>query len=140
MTDRTWLVRDGQVGETPKKISEILRAGHVVSVSGFRQLIADNPEIRQAVYEQDCNESGHIFNFDPVISADETVKRVRVIGVTPDNKLPHITCSRCGHVWIVIPFSGHDYKQAERQLYSLLKSDNLFAKLIVRLIGRRSNA
>lgn len=47
-------------------------------------------------------------------------------------QLPHLTCRRCGRVWLVVPLEGTDYDDAERALYGVLQGGSDLARRIVR--------
>lgn len=94
------------------------------------------PEVRQAVYEADCAETGHRVDPMGVFSYSKTVQ-YQQIGSEDELKLPHMKCLRCGRVWIVCPLDGADYEDAERQLYSMMEPKNPEAKKITRRRARR---
>lgn len=67
------------------------------------------PEMRAAVYEQDCGRLGHLPSLDNAL---------RFIGEGgtqiggPVEQQAHITCRRCGKVWLVVEEPGQDYAAA----------------------------
>jgi hypothetical protein len=67
------------------------------------------PEMRAAVYEQDCADQGHIPTFDNALRFD-AARVGRIKG--PDGKQPHIECLRCHKVWLVVEDPGDDYEAA----------------------------
>jgi hypothetical protein len=82
-------------------------------------------ELRQAVHEDDCEHLGHIFNLNMIFGAlpGETgpiSTGAAVITGPNDTTFPHLKCSRCGHVWLVIPESGKTYDDAAQNLKSKL--------------------
>lgn len=68
-------------------------------------------EMRQAVYDADCERLGHLLNQTNAMSLDGGGRRIR----GPEGQMPHITCNRCGRAWIVLPRDGRNYAQAERR-------------------------
>jgi hypothetical protein len=92
-------------------------------------------EIRRAVYEQECAEDGHqLHMLNAVTSTDPERAHLK----SPDeNRLPYISCRRCGRVWIVMPVEGWTYDDAERALYGRLRADDELARRIVRQRGAR---
>ena len=93
-------------------------------------------EMRRVVHLEDCEELGHQLDY----SAART-KRPGGPGVdveaTDSLHLPHITCTRCGLVWIVLPQPGWGYDDAERAVYGLLRAEAPIARSIARNRGRR---
>lgn len=94
-------------------------------------------DIRRRVYRDDCERLGHQINFS---SAQTTENRddgrpAQTVGSSDPLKLPHITCTRCGRAWIVVPDGGLDYIDAERLLYGMLRADADVALQIVRNRG-----
>jgi hypothetical protein len=71
------------------------------------------PELRQAVYEADCETLGHMIDVGPGIAPSEHRNGRRIVG--PEGKMPHLVCMRCANVWIIIAKSGRSYNQAERR-------------------------
>jgi hypothetical protein len=91
------------------------------------------PELRRAVYEADCEEMGHQIDANPIM------RPIPGGGIIPADStvMPSVTCHRCKKFWIVIPISGANYLQAERQFYEMLKADGPLAKMITRLMAQR---
>lgn len=92
------------------------------------------PEIRQAVYDADCAELGHIYDFDNIMTNDAPEH-----SASDEAKMPFIKCYRCGRVWLIIPVTGTNYEEAERHLYGFLHANTDVARLIARLRGKREN-
>lgn len=100
--------------------------------------IVVTPEMRQAVYAEDCLARGHILEFSTIIEAvSDTPPVIGGISDLDETQLPYIECSRCGSVWIVFPHAGSDYDDAERFLYDKLNPNSAMAKKIVRDRGER---
>lgn len=80
-------------------------------------------EMRQAVYEDDCEREGHQPNistmFGPPIEGIPSVL-VEVIGPN-DETFPHVSCNRCGYVWLVLPQAFKTYDEAVQHLNSVLR-------------------
>lgn len=68
------------------------------------------PEMRAAVYEQDCREKGHLLAYENALRFDSADGGARVLG--PDGQQAHITCRRCPKVWLVVEEPGEDYAAA----------------------------
>lgn len=94
-------------------------------------------DIRRRVYREDCARLGHQVNFSSALTTEnrDDGRPAQVVASDDPLKLPHITCTRCGHVWIVTPAGGWSYEDAERLLYGLLRADTDLAQLIVRNRG-----
>jgi len=93
------------------------------------------PNMRRAVYEEDCQINGHIYNFSDLLGGrdvgEEEVQVVDLIG--HDDKIPHIHCSRCNKVWLVVEVPGIDYDDAVAKLEKRLKpGDDLISGRKVR--------
>ncbi|AEA27933.1 hypothetical protein Psed_5808 [Pseudonocardia dioxanivorans CB1190] len=71
-------------------------------------------EMRQAVYEADCEAKGHMFVFDRMFQSTDGHTSV-VSGPDPDT-LPHVRCQRCPKVWLLIDDPGNDYADAVAKL------------------------
>lgn len=79
------------------------------------------PEIRQAVMDAECALVGHLLRFDSVSKFEG--RNGRIEGPVP-GQMPHIFCSRCDHVWIVISKDGKSYNAAERQFRKRLNQSD----------------
>lgn len=79
-------------------------------------------EMRRAVYEADCVQMGHIPNFGNLFITEGSDGYIPP-GV-PEDVMPHITCMRCGKVWLLIEEPGVSYEEAESKLTSNLKANN----------------
>lgn len=104
-------------------------------------------EVRLAVRREDCEATGHIFNLNNLVASEQPIPRPDALPVSSteiliasrdDTRFPHIPCTRCGLTYIVFPFAGSDYEDAERQVYEFLKVDSSLAKEIVRNRGKRT--
>ena len=84
------------------------------------------PEMREAVYAEDCKLFGHIPDITNMFQnsdEDSLVGRHAPDIQGPDDEtFAHIFCRRCGRVWIVLEDSGRDYDQALKKFQKLLKS------------------
>lgn len=92
------------------------------------------PEMRQAVYDADCADKGH--QLDPYSGIKFNNGR-QSLESTDEFKLPHIVCTRCGHVWIIGPADGANYEDVERLLYLQLNPNRPMAKVITRFRAKR---
>jgi hypothetical protein len=104
-------------------------------------------EVRLKVHREDCEKIGHSFDIDVLLTPEKPTSRPdgppipskkELIASRDDTKFPHIPCTRCGLTYIVFPFAGSDYEDAERQVYEFLKVDSSLAKDIVRNRGKRT--
>lgn len=68
------------------------------------------PEMRSAVYEEDCRRWGHILSFDNALRFEAGKDGAQVLG--PEGQQPFITCRRCGKVWLVVEEPGENYAAA----------------------------
>lgn len=68
-------------------------------------------EMRAAVYTADCDRLGHIPDISQAISNDPGVNMIRIRAEDP-SMLPHISCRRCGRVWLIAEESGQGYDDA----------------------------
>lgn len=93
------------------------------------------PEMRQAVYEADCELLGHSVDTRWAVEFTEQESGVRP---RAKDRFPHIFCRRCRKTWIVLPIEGVGYEEAERRVYEHLKPTSELARLITRRLGKRS--
>ena len=80
-------------------------------------------EMRKAVYEADCARFGHIADISQAISNDphnNVGVNTPTIRCDDPHKMPHITCRRCGKVWLILEQPGDTYDHALDQLNSQL--------------------
>lgn len=79
-------------------------------------------EMRTAVLVAECERYGHVPNIDQAISNDPTVHPDElIIRVRADpGVVPHISCRRCGHVWLVIDDPGLGYDDAVAKMQARL--------------------
>lgn len=66
------------------------------------------PEMRAAVYEQDCREKGHLLAYENAMQLYGSSGQV----MGPDGQQAHITCRRCPKVWLVVEEPGENYVAA----------------------------
>lgn len=90
-------------------------------------------EMRAAVYAADCERLGHMINvqsaFSGVPVTGETASATDLLGPDAD-KLPYISCFRCGNVWVVIPESAGSYDATTAKIKADLKNpDSLKPKV-----------
>ena len=79
-------------------------------------------EMRAAVMAEMCDRDGHSIALDRMFN---TTERGRNIG-GHDDREPHIYCTRCGMVWLVINDPAGNYDEAEMRLRDrLYKADPL---------------
>ncbi len=87
-------------------------------------------EMRQAVYEADCDIKGHAFQIGDLFHSlpipDEQRDGVgdpfkKILGSRDDDKLPSISCSRCNKVWLVVDEPGASYDDAVTKLKNRVK-------------------
>ena len=69
------------------------------------------PQMRQAVYEDDCRVQGHLFRADFPTHQDEDA-----------DDMAHLKCSRCGVVHLIVPKPEPTYERA-RDRYRKLRAD-----------------
>jgi hypothetical protein len=88
-------------------------------------------EVRQAVYEADCELKGHDFQISGLFHTQPTSHEEREKGVGPfkkiigspdEDKLPHLSCGRCNRVWIVMDTPGNNYDEAFAGMQTLFKN------------------
>lgn len=80
-------------------------------------------EMRQAVHEEECANIGHnpdistMFTFaDP-----HTGRSTEALVAGPDDEtFPHVSCKRCGFVWLVIPDPSKNYNEAVQDLNKMI--------------------
>jgi len=77
-------------------------------------------EMRAAVHDEDCSNLGHDMSLDTAFLIMDTVPRAQFGSRDPD-KMPHLSCLRCGRVWLVIEDAGASYADAEAKLTGRLK-------------------
>jgi len=86
------------------------------------------PEMREAVYAEDCKKNGHILDITNMFqnSDEDSIagRHAPDVQGPDDETFAHIFCRRCGRVWIVLEDSGRDYDQAVKKFQKLLKADN----------------
>ncbi|MGD9989318.1 hypothetical protein [Pseudonocardia sp.] len=73
-------------------------------------------EMRQAVYEADCEAKGHIHVFDKMLQ--RTDGPANVVSGPDEATMPHVRCQRCPKVWLLIDDPGNDYDDAVAKLRS----------------------
>lgn len=86
-------------------------------------------EMRRAVYTADCEAQGHIMDISNAVG----VTRAHGVAGTyapdvlgPDDEtLPHLSCRRCGRVWLVIDESGVDYPDAVSKLTAKVRDPEM---------------
>lgn len=88
------------------------------------------PEIKQAVLDQLCVEQQHFFYIQVVATTAPNT----VTSGEPD-KMPFISCQRCGRVWVIAPDSKGDYDAAEETVINALTDQT---ELKTRLIAMRN--
>ncbi len=80
------------------------------------------PEMRQAVYDADCVDFGHRFEIRTMFFGEGYAMDL----VGPNGRLPHVTCNRCGKVWLVSQDFGLNYDDAVAKTKALLKDPDQF--------------
>jgi hypothetical protein len=93
------------------------------------------PEMRRAVYRDDCLRLGHWMNPGDLIRPGMSDE----LAAQNPTQLPSAFCTRCGRTWVMVPTGGADYFDAERLLYEMLKPSSPLAKTITRLMGQRDS-
>ncbi len=76
-------------------------------------------EMRKAVFAELCETQGHALSMAEALRTGDD-NRFTVTSSDP-NKLPHITCTRCGIAWVVVNEAGTSYEDAEEKLRGRLK-------------------
>jgi hypothetical protein len=82
-------------------------------------------EMRQAVYQADCDNNGHILAIENAIGNNLDVhpdKHIQTVMGPDTDTLPHLYCRRCGKVWLVIEDSGANYTEAVTKLTTRIQS------------------
>lgn len=76
-------------------------------------------EVRRAVYAADCEDFGHVWDMSNVLGGtDEANPKdprgvpMTVLRARDPELMPHISCQRCGRVWLVIDEPGDTYDDA----------------------------
>lgn len=86
------------------------------------------PEMREAVYAEDCKINGHLIditNMFQISDEDSRAGRHAPDVQGPDDEtFAHIFCRRCSRVWIVFEEGGRDYDQAVKHFEKALKNAN----------------
>jgi len=77
-------------------------------------------EMRAAVHDEDCSNLGHDINLETAFMVSDTVPRAQ-FGSRDPNKMPHLSCLRCGRVWLVLEDAGTSYAEAEAKFTGRLK-------------------
>jgi hypothetical protein len=114
-----------------------------LGIGGVMEL---DDNIRLAVYREMCEQLGHDFNLgklmyfhrESTMGGTSEVETKTVVGSREEFKFPHVPCKRCGLTYIVFPFEGQNYDDAESKLYEFLKVDSSLAKEVTRNKARRS--
>lgn len=81
-------------------------------------------EMRQAVYEADCEAIGHLFHDGDLYQTVQVAPELRrggnpfkkILGSHEAGKLPSIGCTRCGRVWLLVEQPGTSYDDAVAKL------------------------
>lgn len=77
-------------------------------------------DMRAAVHAEDCERLGHDFAFDAAFQSDPHTSRPS-LDSRDAGKMPHLSCRRCGSVWLIIEDAGSSYADAESRLARRLK-------------------
>lgn len=94
-------------------------------------------EMRKAVYAADCLAQGHVFNFGSVVSSGANNGNTTIDVQAPDpDEMPHLTCYRCGKVWLVMEEPGDGYDDAISLLKSRAKDPTQFKTREERRVDR----
>jgi hypothetical protein len=107
--------------------------------------IAVTPEMRKAVYEEDCGRLGHMFHLgfavgtQPPEPGDPNIGYGNVIAAPTADELPRIVCSRCGKIWLIMEEPGDNYDDAETKLQNKLKATDPLSKHITEIRNNRKN-
>lgn len=75
------------------------------------------PEMRRAVYELDCTAKGHMLAMDAVLPLSDPTPGARTV----NDESPHVSCRRCGKVWVIFEEAGNDYDDAIERTRGQLK-------------------
>ncbi len=76
-------------------------------------------EMRKAVLAEMCEQRGHSLSASTAMSHDDQNRLD--IKSTDAGKLPHLSCTQCGKVWIVMSEPGEGYDDAEKKLRTKMK-------------------
>jgi hypothetical protein len=79
------------------------------------------PEMRQAVYADECARIGHAFDFTDMFHGQGGRGQ---LGNSDPGKLPVLTCMRCGRIWAILEADGASYQEAESKLVGIVKNPN----------------
>jgi hypothetical protein len=74
-------------------------------------------EMRAAVLAEMCAAQGHVYSLTSAVDVGPSGSTIKA----KDDRLPHISCARCGRVWLVQEESFASYDEAEQQMYDKLK-------------------
>lgn len=74
--------------------------------------------MRDAVHTEDCVLLDHLLT---MVNAFEYSRGYAKLS-NPDGLIPHIKCTRCGKVWLIVENEGRDYRDAEAQFNGQLKT------------------
>jgi hypothetical protein len=78
------------------------------------------PEMRAAVYADDCKTQGHLLDYTYVFIIEDGEGYIPP-GV-PEDMIPHVRCMRCHRVWLLVEESAATYEEAETALFAKLKT------------------
>jgi hypothetical protein len=73
---------------------------------------AVDPAVRAAILVEECDKSGHIYDYTNMLYSSENGGTTDTLGAQDPSKLPHITCKRCPKVWFVVEAPGDSYERA----------------------------
>jgi hypothetical protein len=85
------------------------------------EAIEVTPEVRKAVYAQDCLDKGHVFDFGKAVASWD--HKLDVASSDPD-EMPHLTCLRCDKTWLIIEEPGDGYDDAIVKLKKKMKDSD----------------
>lgn len=85
-------------------------------------------EMRRAVLDEMCATKGHVFNVNKALGRGDQGQYIIDVRGPSDDELPHITCSRCTKVWVVVEVPGESYEEAETSFLDQLKANTPIAK------------
>ncbi len=94
-------------------------------------------EIRRAVMLEMCANEGHVLDVSKALGATDNQFTAEVRG--DGSHLPHLRCSRCGRVWLVVETGAESYEQAEEGAFAQLNTETPFKKRINELREKRRN-
>lgn len=84
--------------------------------------------MRAAVRAEMCATEGHTPDLTGLFESSKTPGQSGITIGESDGVLPHLSCSRCSAVWILVPDPGTDLGDAKQKFKDRLKDDDPLKK------------